>query len=266
MYKVFIDAGHGGSDPGATNGNNYEKNITLTISKKIRDILKRHNIEVIMSRENDKTLNLSERTTKANNSGCNILVSIHCNSFSNSNAKGFEIYHYPTGTNGKRLSTFIYNNIIKDGLYTINRGIKSENFHVLREFNNAATLIEVAFISNSEDLKLLLNKQDELSISISKGILDFFNIKYEEIKETNPVKNNLYYRVITGSFKNKQNALDKQQTLKSKGEDSFINAFNKNGEVFYRVIAGSFQNKQNALDKQSQLKKKGFDSFIEIYS
>ena len=99
------------------------------------------------------------------------MVSIHLNSSSNTNAQGFEIYHYPTSENGKTLATNIHKAAIGNKLYTKNRGVTTANFAVLRNTSAPAALIELAFISNLEDVNLLAHKQKEMVQAITKGIL-----------------------------------------------------------------------------------------------
>src|SRR5690554_7608262 len=74
-----------------------------------------------------------------------------------------------------------------------------------------------------------------------------------------------YYRVVTGSFKNRSNAVKRQQELKKAGFDSFLDAYKHEGETFYRVVTGSFKNRSNAEKRQAELKRKGFDSFLAVY-
>ena len=192
--KVFIDAGHGGTDPGAIGFNTKEKDITLAVSLKLEKHLKRHNIEVLLSRENDKTLSLAERSNIANRNNVNASISIHCNAF-NGSAKGVETYTHGTGKNEIRLAECVHTKILESKLYNANRGIKQGNLHMVREPAMAAILIELAFIDNKEDNNLLLNKQEEFAIAIAKGILQYFNLEFKEeknnaIKVEKPVQNN----------------------------------------------------------------------------
>src|SRR6476620_12283610 len=89
--KLYLDPGHGGSDPGAQGNGLREKDITLDIALKIRTILMNgyENIEVRMSRTNDSSKSLSQRTNEANSWGADYYLSIHCNAY-NGSAKGYE--------------------------------------------------------------------------------------------------------------------------------------------------------------------------------
>ena len=94
MVKIFIDPGHGGKDPGAVANGIQEKNITLQISSRIRDILlsEYEDVSVLMSRTEDQTVGLDSRTNAANNWGADYYVSVHINSGGGS---GFESFVYP---------------------------------------------------------------------------------------------------------------------------------------------------------------------------
>lgn len=178
--KVFLDAGHGGKDPGALGNNMQEKDINLSVTLKIGDILKNHGINVGYSRTTDVFLELAERATEANNFGADVFVSIHCNAFNNATAQGVETFSYPGSTNGAKLAKSIQDSIIASKLYTKDRGTKTANFAVLRLTKMPAALVELAFITNTQDAEILRNKQTELAISVAKGILDYLGIKYIE--------------------------------------------------------------------------------------
>ena len=178
MLKVFLDAGHGGSDPGAIGNNLKEKDVNLSVTLKVGEILKRHNVEVVYSRTTDVFLELNERAKRANDSNADVFVSVHCNSFTDMIAQGLETFSSTNSQKGTALAKCIQDSLIADKLYTKNRGIKTANFAVLRLTNMVAALVELAFISNKDDSEILRNKQDELALSVAKGILNFLGIKY----------------------------------------------------------------------------------------
>ena len=98
MAKVFLDAGHGGKDPGALGNGLKEKDINLSVTLKVGNILKNHGVNVGYSRTTDVFLELADRASKANNFGADVFVSIHCNAFDDPSAKGVETYSYPGST------------------------------------------------------------------------------------------------------------------------------------------------------------------------
>lgn len=178
MIKVFLDPGHGGRDPGAMGNYLQEKDINLSVALKIGRILKRHNVKVLYSRATDVFVDLSHRTIMANNANVDIFVSIHCNSFDDPLAQGIETFSHTSSVKGSELAKSIQDHLVKDRLFTRNRGIKTADFAVLRLTKVPAALIELAFISNDEDANILRNKQSELAESITKGILKYLGIIY----------------------------------------------------------------------------------------
>ena len=186
--KVFLDAGHGGKDPGALGNGLQEKDIALSVTLKVGEILKRHNIEVIYSRTTDVFLQPSERTSLANKTNADIFASIHCNAAENVNGKGVETFSYPGSTKGTALAKCIQDSILQSKAYTLDRGIKTANFAVLRQSNMPSVLTELAFITNADDSTILKDKQDELALAVAKGILNYLGIKYIEktTEEYNP--------------------------------------------------------------------------------
>lgn len=172
--KVFIDPGHGGSDPGAVGNGLREKDVVLSISNKVANLLKAKGIDVEFSRTNDSYVKVEDRAYMANNWGASLFVSIHANSFSSSSAKGTECYTYPnTSTANKTLSSNVASSIATQ-LSIPNRGHKEQDFAVLRLTNMPAILVETAFISNSNDASLLKYRQDDFAKCIANEILKYF--------------------------------------------------------------------------------------------
>lgn len=182
MKKVYMDCGHGGYDSGAIGVNNVlEKNIVLIVGKKVESKCKNCGIEVRMSRDTDVFKSLNYRTDDANKWGADAFVSIHCNSF-NTSAKGLETYCYKLKY--RALADSIHSEIKSAGLYNLDRGVKEGNLHVVRESNMDACLVELAFIDNIDDVKLLNNKQEEFAVAITKGICKHLGVKYIENNST----------------------------------------------------------------------------------
>lgn len=217
MKKVFIDPGHGGKDPGAVGGGLRESDINLSVAKHVVTELKRHNVDVTMSRNTDIDVTLQNRTTNANSKKVDGFVSIHVNSYSDSTAKGVETWCYSSNN----LATDIHNSLVIDkSIYSKNRGIKeSKTLYVLKNTTMKACLVELGFISNNDDRVLLKNKQKEMAIAISKGILKYLDIKYIEQK----TENSSLYIVSVSACKDKTNAERLVKQLKEDGyKDSYI--------------------------------------------
>lgn len=230
--KVFIDAGHGGSDPGAIGiSSSKEKDITLSLSKKVAELLKKQGIEIKLSRDVDKDVSLAERARWANEWNADCFVSIHCNAFNNQ-AKGLEVFALNSNTSD--LAKDILEGILNENAYTLNRGVKFANFYVLKHTKMRACLVESGFIDNTDDYKILMEKQDELALGIAKGVCKYLKIEYKPSTTTKPdtnppiVDSNTFYRVVCGSYNNIVYAEERVEELKLLGfSDAFITVYHK---------------------------------------
>jgi N-acetylmuramoyl-L-alanine amidase len=158
MVKIFIDPGHGGTDSGAVGNGIQEKNVTLQIGLKIRDILQREysNVAVRMSRTGDTTVSLNQRSNAANSWGADFLYSVHVNS---GGGVGYEDYIYSRLSNSSRTAQMqrtIHSEIIARNNMN-DRGMKKADFHMLRETNMDAILTENGFIDNAGDAAKMKN-------------------------------------------------------------------------------------------------------------
>lgn len=171
---IIVDAGHGGSDPGAVNGGLYEKAATLAVGRMLQEELKTRGFDVKMTRDVDKDLSLAERCRIANALPAALFVSIHCNSSNNRDAIGIETYHATTcSETAKRCAANVQTSLIAE-TEARDRGVKSAAYYVLKNTKAPAILVEVGFISNQEE-KLLLFKssyQRKLAKAIADGVLD----------------------------------------------------------------------------------------------
>lgn len=171
---ILIDAGHGGSDPGAVNKTRCEKNANLDIAMKLGTKLQKQGFKVVYSRKTDVTKTLLERVTVSNSVKADFFISIHCNSASNKTAAGIESWVYQ-GVGG--ITRRLANNVQKQ-LASIegvkNRGVKDGTFYVLKRTICPALLVECGFISNSQECEKLFDSdyQNELAEKICKGVLD----------------------------------------------------------------------------------------------
>lgn len=261
MKKIFIDPGHGGQDPGAVGNGLREKDLNLQVALRVRNILneKYSGHSIRMSRTTDKTVSLRERTNMANAWGADYLVSIHTNAGGGTGFESF-IYNgsYANKTETNRLRSIIHDEVVKSTKFR-DRGKKEANFHMLRESTMPAVLTENGFIDNIDDAKKLR------TTSFLQQIAEGHAIGIAKALQLPAKKSVTYYRVITGSFLKRQNAVDRVIALKKIGYSSFIIPFHLNGQTFHRVVTGSFVERANAQRRVEQLKQKGFQSFIDIY-
>ncbi|WP_408893526.1 N-acetylmuramoyl-L-alanine amidase [Paenibacillus taichungensis] len=151
MFKVWIDAGHGGKDPGAVANGIQEKDIVLNVSIGIKNRLEAdyEKVQVLLSRSTDVFLELRDRTAKANAAGADILVSIHCNA--GGGKGGFESFRYTSASeNSIKLQDKLHKAIMGK-LGGIDRGQKAQNLHMVRESKMPAVLTENLFVDVVDD-------------------------------------------------------------------------------------------------------------------
>lgn len=175
MKTIVIDPGHGGKDPGATGGGVQEKAVALNVTKKIGAYLEARGCTVMLTRETDVFVELSDRARMANSAKADLYVSIHCNSVrDNARATGMEVYHYTHASEAsKRAARVIYDKLLPVcGLR--GRGVKAKDLAVLRETAMPAVLVELGFISNPSDRAKLTNFawQDDAAQAIADGIVE----------------------------------------------------------------------------------------------
>lgn len=183
VKKIFIDAGHGGIDPGASGNGLKEKDVVLDITKKLTGLFKAKGIQVSHSRYSDSSVGLAERAEMANIWGADLFLSIHANALDGSgSAYGTECYTYPNSiAANKRLSADICSSI-SNKLETYNRGARDADFAVLRLTKMPAVLIETAFIDNSGDADKLKNRQNDFAQAIFEAVIGGDNTTTEPPK------------------------------------------------------------------------------------
>jgi len=150
---VVLDAGHGGYDPGTTQGQG-EKWYNLDITLRLEKILKSKGVRVKLTRSSDIFVGLDERAQMANDWGADIFISIHNNSFWDKSTNGTMTFYYPTSYKGKEYARIIQTDLIKN-LGTKDLGLRSDKFVVLKNTKMPAVLVEIACMSNDSDLSKL---------------------------------------------------------------------------------------------------------------
>ncbi len=174
---VVIDAGHGGTDPGAYYESTSEKDINLAVALKVQPLLIAQGYNVIMTRSTHDAVDLSERPAIANNIHADLHASIHSYaSASRITAQGSLTYCYPGSTRGETCGKIIQKNITA-ATGANDRGVLTENYVVLRETNMCAVLVELGFMSTHEELEKLVDDsyQTKLAQGITDGIVEYLN-------------------------------------------------------------------------------------------
>ena len=171
--KIFIDAGHGGSNPGAV-GPNGLKESDQYLSDRIQtgSWLSSRNYEVKYSRTSNINIGLRERATLANQWGADYFISIHCNSNINPIYKGTSTYYYRPNTVASNLALTVNNSLVSM-IQTPDLGTFQANFAVLRYTIMPAILVELAFISNPQEAALLATSSFRENCAIFNGIVEF---------------------------------------------------------------------------------------------
>ncbi|WP_461183838.1 N-acetylmuramoyl-L-alanine amidase, partial [Virgibacillus kimchii] len=157
VVKIFLDPGHGGSDSGGTGYGLKEKNVALDIALKTAEVLTSQylGIEIKLSRTTDTFIELVDRANMANEWGADYFVSFHANAF-NGSASGFESYIFNGNVSDetRERQRDIHNYLI-DRIEVNDRGMKEDNFSVLRNTSMPAILLEYMFIDNAIENALL---------------------------------------------------------------------------------------------------------------
>lgn len=181
---VCLDAGHGGSDPGAVFEGRQEKDDNLAMVLAVRDALEAHgadNLTVLLTREDDTALELEERVAVANQNDATLFVSIHRNS---GGGQGVETWISDEGHRPETdLATLIQANL-KEAYITKDRGVKSgtasnphASYYVVGNTKMPACLIELGFIDNQWDNMALDGNFDLWAQAIADGILQMVKLK-----------------------------------------------------------------------------------------
>jgi|GEM_PF-5144314 len=181
---LVIDPGHGGSEPGATAVKDgqliYEKDLNLNIALKSSWLLKNHGFETTLTRTGDIKVELKDRVALSNRLPTDFFISIHNNSFLSSLPRGVEVYYYKSNSEGKRLAELIAASISeKTGIP--NRGAKpTDNLYVIINTRATAVLIECGFMSNPDDLAILVSQegQQRIAAAISDAIVNYVREKF----------------------------------------------------------------------------------------
>lgn len=175
-FKVVIDPGHGGNDNGAKGASGqYEKNFTLSLSKKVQKLLEDEpEIEVLMTRTDDSFLSQESRYRPkyANKQNADVFISIHGNTFSDPNVSGTETFYYHK--HSRQLAQIIQEHVVEATGFR-DRGIKKEELFVVKDTKMPAVLIEVGYMTNpQEESKMWTDEfQTRVATSIVEGIKEY---------------------------------------------------------------------------------------------
>lgn len=182
--KIVLDAGHGGWDPGKPGtGGADEKLLNLSVAEKLAEYLELGGAEVILTRTADEALgsgkqaDMAERKRIANETGADLLVSIHQNAFPSAKAKGAQVFYHGNSGEGRLLAECVQESLRQrvDGSNT-RQAKENKDYYILRTTKIPAVIVECGFLSNREEERLLNDAgyQEKLAWAIYCGILDYF--------------------------------------------------------------------------------------------
>lgn len=257
MAKVFLNAGHGGSDPGAVAYGMKEKDINLTTMLACNEELVRHGVITIMSRTTDVDETSGEIISEANASGADLAVSFHANA---GGGDGFEGYYYAGNADGKRLVLLCEKYVKEIGQNS--RGAKTANLFFTRETNMTAVLLESFFVDHDIDNNIgdTVAEQKAFGVAYAKAILEYLGITYKaKTQATTPAASTKkLYRVQTGAYSVKENADKQFAKVKAAGFAAYMVKVNN----LYKIQVGAYSVKENADKQLAKVKAAGFDAFI----
>lgn len=173
--KICLDAGHGGKDPGACNGDLHEADAALDMTLKLGTYLNAKGIQVIYTRDTDIYIPLGTRCKIANEAKVDCFVSIHLNAADVPQAHGVETLYFPSSTKSEALAQCIQTKFIAATGQT-DRGLKPRpGLYVLKHTDMPAALVETGFISNDEEARefLFSDKRQVIVEAIGEGILEW---------------------------------------------------------------------------------------------
>jgi len=182
---IVLDAGHGGSDPGAIGPNGVqEKTVTFAVTQKLAGMLEAAGANVALTRSSDVDVygpnasdaqELQARVNVAERHRADVFVSIHANSFSSPSAHGTGTYYYSGSRAGQKLAQSLQRGMIAK-VDLADRGLSEANFYVLKRSSMPAALVELAFISNYREERLLADDafQRRLAEGLYDGLTNYF--------------------------------------------------------------------------------------------
>ena len=278
MIRIVVDAGHGGSDPGAVYQGRQEKDDTLRLAMAVGRILEDNGVDVVFTRTDDIYETPFQKATEANQAGADFLVSIHRNSSPLPNQySGVETLVYDDSGIKAEMAENINKELERAGF--ANLGISERpGLVVLRRTKMPAVLVEVGFINSDEDNRIFDEHFDEIAQAIADGVLetirgtDAQSESADRDEEANTDDDSAewgmedyrgdeevpYYRVQTGVFRRRENAQEQLYQLQQQGFPAYI--INEDG--YYKVQVGAFEKLDNAIRMESVLRKNGYSTFL----
>ena len=254
MAKIAIDAGHGGADPGAVYQGRQEKDDNLKLALAVGERLQNSGLDVYYTRTEDIYQTPDQKAMAANESGADFLVSLHRNSSEYPNQyTGVETLIYDKNGEKAEIAEDINEELENIGFRK--NGVKIRpGLVILRRSKMPAVLVESGFINSEEDNRLFDEEFDRIADAIADAILKNFSLTGEEETE----QEETYYRVQTGAYRNRENAVRQQEKLTEEGYPAFL----LEREGYYLVQVGAFRKLENAVRMEAHLRENGYQTYI----
>lgn len=180
MVKVLFDPGHGGRDSGAISSELREKDVVLPLTFLVAGNLQwlaKGSVEVLFTRQRDEYLTLTERVEIEKEAHVDLFVSMHCNSYTSADPRGFEVHYYSSQSKGEDVAKGLVGAVT--GSFPLHgNGLKvNPRLYVLRKTNAPAVLVESLYVSNPVDCKLLasVTSRNILAWLIARGLWDSYS-------------------------------------------------------------------------------------------
>lgn len=224
MAKVFLDYGHGGSDSGAVANGVVEKTANLVTGLSCAAELRRHGVTISEARTTDVFISLDARTSKANSLGVDYFVSIHHNAGGGDRGEG--IHSIYRGQGEKLANSILDEMAAKIGqqkkVYEKRGTDNKDYYHVIRNTNMDAVIVEVCFLDNKADVQIAdtVPEQQRNGIVIAHGILKHLGIAIKDNIPANPVKKYRNVIVYKEGTADKDTAEFFNRILNCRGQDS----------------------------------------------
>lgn len=230
LRTVVLDAGHGGSDPGAQRGDVQEKDLTMAITNRLKKYLESHGVKVRMTRSDDTFVSLEDRVRICRESHPDAFVSIHINSLeTDRDIKGIETYYQTEPS--RALADKIHIKLV-DGLKVPDRSVRKARFYVVNHSEQPAVLAEVGFISNKDERDKLISSdyQEKIAESVGQGVILFLTNPTEPVApaiSTSSTNNNLQFTNRLVPMLAKQGLSAIKQESKDSKDNSIANTLMK---------------------------------------
>ncbi|MDO5293145.1 MAG: N-acetylmuramoyl-L-alanine amidase [bacterium] len=251
--KIYIDAGHGGYDNGATYNGRKEKDDNLRLALAVGNSLRQKGIDTDFTRERDVYQSPSEKAQMANEGDADLFISFHRSSSPVPNTNdGVEAYVYDTGGINEELAKNINANLEKIGFK--NNGVRvNKNLTILKKTNMPAVLLDIGYVNADKDNREFDAKFDQIVNAISDAIIGIVDQESEQKEENTPE-----YAIQVGLFKNQANAAALIEDLQTSGYDAMLEPMGG----YYAVLIGNYPSIAAAEKEEEQIQNMGYETII----